>query len=197
MPSRAASKPTLILASGSAYRAEMLQRLGLEFITESAGIDERRCDGETPEALVRRLALEKARHVAARRPDAFVIGADQVAALGTDVLGKPGDRSAAIAQLDSMAGREVVFLSGIALLAPGIERIDCVPTTLRFRALTRAEIERYVDLDRPFDCAGAMRSERLGITLLESMASDDPTALIGLPLIRLAEWLREAGWKLP
>lgn len=196
MPS-SESLPPLILASGSPYRAELLQRLGLQFSARTPGIDETPQADETPDALVRRLALAKARHIATARPDALVIGADQVAALDRTVLGKPGDRERAIEQLVCMAGSDVVFLSGIALVGPATERVDVVPTTLRLRSLSRAEIERYVAQDRPYDCAGAMRSEKLGISLLESMASDDPTALIGLPLIRLAEWLRLEGWPLP
>ncbi|MGB0513663.1 MAG: Maf family protein, partial [Wenzhouxiangellaceae bacterium] len=135
--------------------------------------------------------------VAASEPDALVIGGDQVAALGDQVLGKPGDRAGAITQLQQMSGRKVVYLSGLALLGPGVDRIDIVPTTLQFRTLNRAEIERYVDIDKPFDCAGAMRSESGGITLLRALTSEDPSALIGLPLIRLAEWLRQAGFSIP
>lgn len=192
-----APRPRLILASGSPYRADQLRRLGIEFETRVSNIDETRHDGESPTELVRRLARAKAAAIAAAEPDALVIGGDQVAALGDQILGKPGDRLGAIAQLREMSGREVLYLSGLALIRPGVERIDIVPTTLRFRTLQIPEIERYVDQDQPFDCAGAMRSESRGITLLRALTSDDPSALIGLPLIRLAEWLREVGFEVP
>jgi len=190
-------RPRVILASGSPYRADQLRRLGVEFETRVSNIDETRNDGESPAELVRRLAHAKASAVAAAEPDAVVIGGDQVAALGDRVLGKPGDRPGAIAQLQEMSGRKVVYLSGLALIGPDVKRIDIVPTTLRFRSLRRAEIERYVDQDQPFDCAGAMRSESRGITLLRALTSEDPSALIGLPLIRLAEWLRDVGFEVP
>lgn len=194
---RTAGESPLILASGSPYRAEMLARLGLPFTSAASGIDETPDDGESPDALVRRLALTKALQVARENPGALVIGADQVAVHDGRVLGKPGGRERAIEQLERMSGGRVEFLSGLALVGDGIERVDTVPTTLVFRSLARDEIERYVDRDRPFDCAGAMRSESLGIALLESLTSEDPSALIGLPLIRLAEWLRETGFRLP
>jgi len=197
MPVPAHTPPPLILASGSPYRAQMLDRLGLPFSTATSGIDETPEPDETPEALVRRLALGKAQHVAPGHPDALIIGADQVSVLDDDILGKPGSRERAIAQIQRMSGKRVDYLSGIALLGPGIERVDIVPTRLTYRTLAQAEIERYVDRDQPFDCAGAMRSESLGIALLESLASDDPTALIGMPLIRIAQWLRAAGYEIP
>lgn len=189
--------PPLILASSSPYRAQMLGRLGLPFSTVASGIDETPAPGESPQALVRRLALEKARHVAPRHPDALIIGADQVSVLGEEILGKPGAREPAITQIQRMSGQRVDYLSGIALVGPGIERVDIVPTRLTYRDLEQAEIERYVDRDQPFDCAGAMRSESLGIALLETLSSDDPTALIGMPLIRIAQWLRAAGYGIP
>ncbi|MDT8439233.1 MAG: nucleoside triphosphate pyrophosphatase [Wenzhouxiangellaceae bacterium] len=189
--------PTLILASTSPYRAELLRRLGIPFEIQASDVDETPLPGEHPEALVRRLALAKADAVATSRPDALVIGGDQLAVLDGQVLGKPGTTDRAIAQLEAMSGHTVEFLSALALVGPGVRRIDIVPTRLRFRPLARVEIERYVAADRPLDCAGAMRSEALGIALLESLSSDDPSALIGLPLIRLAEWLREAGLSTP
>lgn len=197
MPEATHNSPTLILASGSPYRAQMLERLGLPFTTATSGIDETPRTDEKPEDLVRRLALEKARQVAASHPDALVIGADQVSVLGGDILGKPGGRARAIAQIGRMSGQRVDYLSGIALVGPAGERVGIVPTRLEYRVLTPSEIERYVDRDKPFDCAGAMRSEGLGIALLKSLSSDDPTALIGLPLIRVAEWLRAAGFRIP
>lgn len=189
--------PPLVLASGSRYRAELLERLGLPFTIDASGIDETPAASETPDELVRRLARGKAEHVASRHPECVVIGADQVAVLGDWILGKPGDRDHAIERLRAMSGRTVDFLSGIALVHGGSTRVDVVGTRARFRALDDAEIARYVDRDRPFDCAGGMRSESLGIALLESLSSDDPSALIGLPLIRIAEWLRSAGFDVP
>lgn len=190
-------RPPLILASSSSYRAAMLDRLGLPFSTVASGIDETPEPGETPEALVRRLALAKARQVSDANPQALVIGADQVAVLGDQVLGKPGAREQAIAQITRMSGQRVDYLSGLAMLGRGQQQVDIVPTRLKFRELEQSEIERYVDRDQPFDCAGAMRSESLGIALLESLSSDDPTALIGMPLIRIAQWLRAAGYEIP
>ncbi|PKL94968.1 MAG: septum formation protein Maf [Gammaproteobacteria bacterium HGW-Gammaproteobacteria-8] len=187
----------LVLASGSPYRAALLDRFGLRFEICTSDFDETPRDGEAPQALVQRLSLGKAEAVAKTRSSALVIGADQIAVLDEQILGKPGTRERAIAQLQQMSGRAVHYLSGMALIGPGIRRVEIVPTVLKFRVLSRPEIERYVERDQPLDCAGAMRSEALGCTLLEYLRSDDPTALIGLPLIRLAEWLREAGFELP
>lgn len=193
----APDRPPLILASSSPYRAAMLERLGIPFTTETSGVDETPEPGEAPEVLARRLALAKARQVADANPQALVIGADQIAVLGDQVLGKPGTRERAIVQISRMSGNRVDYLSGIALLGAGYQQVDIVPTRLTYRNLDRLEIERYVDRDQPFDCAGAMRSESLGIALLESLSSDDPTALIGMPLIRIAQWLRDAGYEIP
>lgn len=192
-----AHTPPLILASGSPYRAQMLDRLGLPFSTATSGIDETPETNEVPEALVRRLALGKAKQIAQQHPDALIIGADQVSVLDGEILGKPGSRERAISQIQRMSGNRVDYLSGIALVGPDIEQIDIVSTRLTYRVLEQAEIDRYVDRDQPFDCAGAMRSESLGIALLESLSSDDPTALIGMPLIRIAQWLRSAGYEIP
>ena len=197
MPVSNPTPPPLILASSSPYRARMLARLGLPFSTATSGIDETPEPGESPQALVQRLALGKAMHVAPRHPQALIIGADQVSVLDDEILGKPGARARAIAQIQRMSGKRVDYLSGIALVGPGVERVDIVPTRLTYRRLDPKEIERYVDRDQPFDCAGAMRSESLGIALLESLSSDDPTALIGMPLIRIAQWLRTAGFEIP
>lgn len=193
---------SLILASGSPYRAALLERFGLPFETCVSDFDETAMADESPSDLVQRLALGKAQIVANHRPSAFVIGADQVAVLGDaivgdTILGKPGTTERAIAQLTRMSGREVHFLSGMALVGPGLRRVDIIPTVLKFRSLTAVEIARYVERDQPLDCAGAIRSEALGSSLLERLSGDDPTALIGLPLIRLAEWLRQAGFELP
>jgi len=191
------SAPPLILASGSRYRAELLERLGLPFRIQTSGVDETPRYGEKPAELARRLALDKARRVAAAHPSSAVIGADQVAVLGDTILGKPGGRDRAVAGLRRMSGNPVDFLSGIALVHANTERADVVPTRAKFRDLTETEIEHYVDRDRPFDCAGGLRSESLGIALLDSLTSDDPTALIGLPLIRIGHWLREVGFPVP
>lgn len=188
--------PTLVLASGSRYRAQLLARLGVEFTVDPAAIDESPRAGEDGPALALRLARGKAAAVASRHAG-LTLGADQVAVCENRIIGKPGDRDTALGQLEKMSGRLVIYHSAIALLGPGIERVDAIATTVRFRALKRAEIERYLDCDRPFDCAGSLRSEQLGISLLNSLTSDDPTALVGLPLIRVAEWLREAGFPIP
>lgn len=188
----------LILASTSPYRRELLGRLRLPFDTASPEADEAALPGETPAALAGRLAQLKADVVAATHPDAWVIGSDQVAELDGAPLGKPGHRQAAIAQLGAMSGREVHFRTAVALAGPGNPtRMVLDTTTVRFRSLTPAEISRYVDAERPFDCAGSFKAEALGITLFESIHSTDPTALVGLPLIATARLLREAGFLLP
>lgn len=188
----------LVLASGSKYRAEMLTRLGLDFSVDPADIDERPLPEESPRSLALRLACEKARVVADRHPGACVIGADQVAGLDEGrILGKPGAVEPAIEQLRAMRGRRVTWHSGISMIGPGIERSDVIDTHIDIRTLDDDEIRRYVEADRPLDCAGAMRSESLGIALVDRMASDDPTALIGMPLIRISSWLRSAGFAVP
>lgn len=188
----------LILASSSRYRAEMLRRLQVPFDIDAADIDETPEPAESPQHLAARLARDKARAVHARRPAAWVLGADQVAGLADGrILGKPGTVERAIEQLAMIRGREVTWHSGIALVGVGEPRVAVVDTVLRMRDLTDAEIERYVELDRPLDCAGSMRSESLGIALVESMSSDDPTALIGMPLIRVSDWLRSIGHLAP
>lgn len=188
----------LILASGSRYRADMLRRLGVPFEVVPADIDESPIAGEAPRALAERLALEKAQRVASAHPGHAVIGADQVAALaGGEVLGKPGSASAARDQLRAMSGQRVTWHSGLALVGAGDDRRTSIDTVLELRALSADEIDRYIEIDQPLDCAGSMRSESLGITLVEAMRSDDPTALIGMPLIAIARWLRELGYPLP
>lgn len=191
------SRP-LILASASPYRRALLARLGLPFENRPADVDESPRDDETPSVLVRRLAAAKA-HAAGADGPALLIGSDQVAELDGEVLGKPGGRDSAIEQLRRQAGKSVDFHAGVCLLdaADGSERVDVVTVRVRFRPLESAEIRRYVDAERPFDCAGSFKSEALGITLCEAIESNDPTALIGLPLIRLSQMLREAGVELP
>lgn len=185
----------LVLASSSRYRRELLARLGLEFECLSPDVDESVLPGESPGEMVLRLSRAKADAVARDRPDALIIGSDQCAELDGRILGKPGDRKGAIAQLRAASGREVVFHTGLCLLnaRAGRARELCVPFRVRFRTLDSAMIEDYLQRDAPFDCAGSFRSEGLGIALFERMEGDDPTALIGLPLIALVSLLREEG----
>jgi septum formation protein len=187
--------PPLILGSTSRYRRELLERLRLPFGVERPEVDETPRPGEAPADLALRLSIEKARAVAARRPQAIVIGADQVADLDGEAIGKPGTHERAVDQLTRMSGRTVVFQTALAVvrLATGFERALLAPVRVRFRRLSATEIERYLRLEEPYDCAGSAKSETLGIALLESIESDDPTALVGLPLIRTAQLLRQAG----
>ena len=193
------SHPPLILASTSPYRRELLQRLRIPFETVAPGVDETPGQGETPPDLARRLSLEKARAVASRLPDALVIGSDQAATLdGVSTIGKPGTHARALAQLKAASGRTLVFHTGLCLWRPGgAPIVDCIDTRVRFRRLADDEIERYLWAETPYDCAGSAKSEGLGIALLEAQEGPDPTALVGLPLIRLAAMLREAGLRLP
>ncbi|WP_272868048.1 Maf family nucleotide pyrophosphatase [Caldimonas tepidiphila] len=185
----------LILGSTSPYRRELLQRLRLPFDVLAPQVDETPLPGEAPAALATRLALAKARAVAAQRPDAVVIGSDQVADLDGQPIGKPGTHERAVAQLRQMSGHSVVFQTGVAVVCAtsGFEQAALVPVTVRFRALGDDEIEHYLRAERPYDCAGSAKAEGLGIALLEAIESDDPTALIGLPLIRTCALLRAAG----
>jgi septum formation protein len=185
----------LVLASTSRYRRELLGRLGLPFAVAAPTTDETPLSGETPAATALRLAEAKARSVAARFPRALVIGSDQVADCDGEPVGKPGSHAAAAVQLARLSGRTVVFHTGVALVdaASGGCQAALVDVTSRFRSLTAAEIEQYLMREQPYDCAGSVRSEALGIALFESIASDDPSALVGLPLIRLTSMLRAAG----
>lgn len=185
----------LILGSTSRYRRELLQRLHLPFAVCAPDVDETPLPGETPVDLARRLALAKARAVATRFPQALVIGSDQVADLDGQPIGKPGTHEKAVSQLQAMRGRTVVFQTALAVVcvATGYEAQDLAPVPVRFRALDDAEIEHYLRTEQPYDCAGSAKSEGLGIALLDAIDSDDPTALIGLPLIRVARLLREGG----
>jgi len=190
--------PRLILASTSIYRRDLLARLRLPFETVRPEVDEIALPGETPLELARRLATAKAVAVAERDEDAWVIGSDQVAELDGTALGKPGARDAAIAQLTAMSGRAVRFRTGVCVLRAGeAPRTVVDTTTVRFRMLTAIEIQRYVDAEQPFDCAGSFKSEGLGISLFAAIETIDPTALVGLPLIATAALLREAGFALP
>jgi septum formation protein len=197
------SPPELILASTSKYRRELLQRLGLPFVCAAPGVDETVQPGERPAALVARLAREKALAVAAAHPGAWIIGSDQAAvrtdaADGETILGKPVSSAACIDQLRRCSGQTVTFLTAVAVLMKDTAPLEFIDTTrVMFRILDDATIERYVAREMPLDCAGGFKSEGLGITLCESIVSVDPSALIGLPLIRLAATLRNAGFALP
>ena len=212
--------PTLILGSTSRYRRELLARLRLPFDVVAPEVDETPAPGEAPAALARRLALAKARAVAQRHPGRVVIGSDQVADLDGEPIGKPGTHERAVAQLRRMSGRTVVFQTAVAVVRVGrvgrvanaargahaapacaeaegepssFEGEALAPVTVRFRSLGEAEIEHYLQTEQPYDCAGSAKCETLGIALLEAIESDDPTALVGLPLIRTCALLRAAG----
>ena len=193
------SKPTaprsLILGSTSRYRKELLGRLGIPFETDTPQVDETPQPGEAPVDLARRLALAKAREVAQRHPEAVVIGSDQVADLNGQPLGKPGTHERAVAQLRQMSGQTVVFQTALAVVcvATGFEQLDLAPVRVVFRTLGDAEIEHYLRTEQPYDCAGSAKSEGLGIALLDRIDNDDPTALVGLPLIRTCRLIRAAG----
>lgn len=186
---------TVVLGSTSRYRRELLSRLNLPFEVAAPEVDETPQAGETPRELALRLARAKAHAVAARHPEAVVIGSDQVADLAGQPLGKPGTHDRAVQQLRQMRGQTVVFQTALAVvcLATGFEQVDLASVRVRFRDLTDTEIDNYLQLEKPYDCAGSAKSEGLGIALLESIDNDDPTALVGLPLIRTARMLRAAG----
>jgi septum formation protein len=188
-------RPALILASTSRYRRELLERLRLPFEVLAPQVDETARAGEAPATLAERLALAKADAVAALYPQAVVIGADQVADLDGQPIGKPGDHPRAVAQLRAMSGRRVMFHTAVAVRRAdtGYARVLVAPVRVQFRALTDLEIDHYLRAEQPYDCAGSAKAEALGIALLEAIHSDDPTALIGLPLIRTCALLREAG----
>ncbi len=190
---------TLVLASTSPFRSELLQRLGVPFETFAPQVDESHRPGESAAQLVRRLSEAKARAAAGVFPDALIIGSDQVAVCGDDILGKPGSHDNARRQLARLAGQRVSFLTGLCLFDArnASLRLDLVPYHVRFRALTQAQIDRYLRAEQPYNCAGSFKSEGLGISLFEAMEGEDPSALIGLPLIRLVSWLNEAGIAIP
>jgi 7-methyl-GTP pyrophosphatase len=187
----------LVLGSTSPYRRELLSRLHLPFDTAAPHVDETPRPGEPPLELARRLALAKARAVAVQFPQAVVIGSDQVAELAGESLGKPGTHERAVAQLRRMSGHSVVFHTAVAVVcaATAFEQLEVAPVKVVFRNLSDAEIEAYLLAERPYDCAGSARSEGLGIALLDAIESDDPTALVGLPLIRTCRMIRAAGVK--
>ena len=197
-PTLTASGRTLILGSTSRYRKELLTRLRIPFETAAPDVDETPHSNESPKDLALRLALAKARAVALKHPDAVVIGSDQVADLDGIPLGKPGNHTNAILQLQRMRGKTVIFQTALSVvcIATGYERTDLAEVKVKFRDLSDAEIETYLRAEEPYDCAGSAKSEGLGISLLDAIDNDDPTALIGLPLIRTCQMLREAGVKL-
>lgn len=189
----------IVLASTSIYRKQLLERFGLPFETARPDVDETPLAAELPDATAERLALEKARAVAHSFPDALIIGSDQVAHRGPVRFGKPGSVERACAQLREMQGQCIVFHTAVCLYnsRTGQHKLAGVPTEARFRALSEEEIVRYVRREMPLDCAGSAKSEGLGISLLDYMRGDDPTALIGLPLITLARMLRAEGIHVP
>jgi septum formation protein len=188
----------LVLASTSPFRKELLQRLGISFETAAPDVDESPLAGETPDALVRRLSEAKARAVG-QTCQGLIIGSDQVATTDNDMLGKPGTHARAVEQLRGLSGRLVTFHTGLCLLnsTSGEAQVDVIPFKVQFRQLDEAQIERYLQADQPYNCAGSFKSEGLGITLFERMEGDDPSALIGLPLICLTTMLVRAGMVLP
>ena len=197
-PTLTASGRTLILGSTSRYRKELLSRLQIPFETAAPDVNETPHINESPKDLALRLALAKARAVALKNPEAIVIGSDQVADLEGAPLGKPGNHTNATLQLQRMRGKTVIFQTALSVvcIATGYQRTDLAEVKVKFRDLSDAEIESYLRAEEPYDCAGSAKSEGLGIVLLDAIENDDPTALIGLPLIRTCQMLREAGVKL-
>jgi septum formation protein len=191
--------PRIVLASASAYRRSLLERLGLPFDVVAPAVDESALPDETAERTALRLAELKARAVAGASDGALIIGSDQVAESDGKQFGKPGDHASAVAQLQAVRGKSVVFHTAVCLFNPasGRAQVANVPTTVVFREYGDAQIERYLRAERPYDCAGSAKIEGLGIALVERMVSDDPTALIGLPLMRLTEMLRNEGVEVP
>jgi septum formation protein len=187
--------PALVLASSSPYRRQLLSQLGLSFKVSHPDIDESTIPGETARELVSRLATQKALAISADAQGGLIIGSDQVAVQGDKIEGKPRDRQDAIRQLSEASGREITLQTGLALLnsASGRVQVDVIPYKVRFRKLTLPQIEAYLDVEVPFGCCGSLRADGLGIALLESLTGDDPSALIGLPLIRLVEMLESEG----
>lgn len=185
----------IVLASTSPYRKELLQRLGLPFETAAPDLDETRLADEPPQALVARLAEEKAKAVARNYSDSLIIGSDQVAVLDNEVLGKPGNHDKAVLQLSKASGKAVTFYTGLCLYNTTSNhlQVDVVPFNVFFRKLSQNQIENYLNAEQPYDCAGSFKSEGLGVALFERMEGEDPSALIGLPLIRLCRMLEQEG----
>lgn len=191
------SAPTLILASSSPYRRQLLERLGLPFTTIAPNLDESPLPGETPKNLTLRLAKAKAKAIATLHPNAWIIGSDQSADLNGQVIGKPGTHEAALSQLKQMQGQVVVFHTALCLTGKDFCKTVNIPTTVQFRKLSEQVLDQYLRIEKPYDCAGSAKSEGMGIILLEKIDSQDPTALIGLPLIALTSLFQEAGISVP
>ncbi len=191
--------PPLVLGSTSPFRCNLLQKLGIPFTTAAPDIDERPLQDEPPAELVARLALTKAEAVATRYPSALIIGSDQVASIGSQILGKPGNRENAISQLLAASGKRVTFYTGLCLLnsANGHKQVACETFHVHFRNLAHTQIERYIDREKPYNCAGSFKSEGLGISLFKRLEGEDPNSLIGLPLIRLVSMLGNEGVQVP
>jgi septum formation protein len=191
----ASSPRPLILGSSSKYRKALLDRLGIPYTVQAPDVDETPLAGEAPQALAQRLALAKARAIARQHPGSVVIGSDQVADLHGEPLGKPGNHERAVQQLRQMRGQTVVFQTALAVVCEetGFCQSDLAAVAVKFRALSDQEIENYLRAEQPYDCAGSAKSEGLGIALLDAIDNDDPTALVGLPLIRTCRMLRAAG----
>ncbi|PLX62942.1 Maf family protein [Sedimenticola selenatireducens] len=193
------TNPGIILGSTSPFRCALLEKLGIDFDVDAPEVDEQRLAQETPEQLVIRLAKAKAAAVAKRHPDSLVIGSDQVACIDHQILGKPGNRDNAIRQLSLASGKRVTFYTGLCLYnaATGGVQASCEVFHVHFRKLDKQQIERYLDAETPYNCAGSFKSEGLGISLFSRMEGDDPNSLIGLPLIRLIAFLDVEGIKIP
>lgn len=191
--------PAIVLASSSSHRRELLARLQLPFTCHSPEIDESPLPNEAPQALVQRLALSKARTLAQHYPNHLIIGSDQVAVLDQQIIGKPLHAAGATQQLSAASGRSVMFLTGLAVIdtRQQTEQVDYVPFSVHFRKLTSSQIQRYIEREQPFDCAGSFKSEGLGVSLFSATEGSDATSLIGLPLIRLCDMLRNCGIELP
>lgn len=189
----------LVLASSSPYRRDLLTRLRLAFTWSAPHIDETRHANEAAEALVRRLSRQKTQALSATHPQHLIIGSDQVAILGTQILGKPHTLERAREQLMAVSGNSVTFLTGLTLLnsATGFEQTDCIPFTVHFRSLSEAQIMRYLRAEQPYDCAGSFKAEGLGVSLFRSTEGSDSNSLIGLPLIRLVDMLHASGIDIP
>lgn len=186
---------SLLLASSSPYRRTILAKLGLQFEWSSPDIDESVHLGESADELVRRLSLAKARALMAGRPDSLIIGSDQVAILGKQIIGKPLTHSRALQQLQAASGRELVFKTGLCLFNSRTSQMQIAVETFSvfFRQLSQAQLERYLQLEKPYDCAGSFKAEGLGICLFDKLSGDDPNTLMGLPLIRLVQMLANEG----
>jgi len=193
------SHRNIVLGSTSPFRKELLERLQLTFTTDSPNVDETPLTDESPEAYVKRLSLEKAKAVAQLHPNTLVIGSDQCSVLKGTIRGKPGNHENAVKQLTESAGERVSFLTGLCLYdtTDNSYQLDMIPYHVDFRMLNKKEIETYLLKEKPYSCAGSFKSEGLGITLFQKLSGDDPTSLVGLPLIRLSEMLREKGLLLP